>query len=66
MRCTICGEKYNPKRAELGYTTCLQCGESAALKVVNQRKKQLAPLFNKGAYQYITPGDSLTSLGRKV
>lgn len=66
MRCTTCDEKFNPKRAALGYTTCLRCGEAAAQKVVLQRRQQTAPLFNKGAYQYITPGDGLKSLGRKV
>ena len=25
-RCKECGEKYNPKRKALGYTTCLDCG----------------------------------------
>ena len=66
MRCTICDEPFNPKRAALGYTTCLDCGEQAARKIVDQRRSQLAPLYNKGAYQFITPGDSLRSLGKKV
>ena len=24
--CIKCGNEYNPKRAELGYRTCLNCG----------------------------------------
>lgn len=24
--CIKCGDEYNPKRAELGYRTCLSCG----------------------------------------
>lgn len=25
--CNECGEPFNPKREDLGYTTCLSCGE---------------------------------------
>ena len=28
--CIECGEEYNPKRAELGYRTCLDCGGKIA------------------------------------
>lgn len=24
--CMKCGDSYNPRRAELGYKTCLECG----------------------------------------
>lgn len=28
--CKNCGEKFNPKRAALGYQVCLQCGDKTA------------------------------------
>lgn len=28
--CTECGDTYNPRRAALGYSTCLDCGDAAA------------------------------------
>jgi len=47
----------------LGYVTCLVCGEAAANKLAEIRKKQSAPAYNKGAYQYITINDTKT-IGR--
>jgi hypothetical protein len=43
--------------------TCLGCGEAAANELAEQRKKQIAPVYNKGAYQYITEND-LETIGR--
>ena len=43
--------------------TCLGCGETAANELTEQRKKQIAPAYTKGAYQYITK-DDLGTIGR--
>ena len=64
--CVTCGEKYSDKRRKLGYRTCLSCGETLASIEADRKNQRTAPLFNKGAYQYITDGDALKSLGRKV
>jgi hypothetical protein len=40
--------------------------EAAAQAEAERRKSQTAPLYSKGAYQYITPDTDLTTLGRKV
>lgn len=45
--CTTCGEEYSYKRKELGYNTCLDCGEE-------KRFFPTAPAFNKGAYTIVT------------
>jgi hypothetical protein len=66
VSCVVCGEPYSKKRAELGYRTCLDCGEVQAKDTKEQRKGRTAPLYNKGPYQYLTDGDALKSLGRKV
>lgn len=34
--CVFCGEQYSAKRKEIGYLSCLDCGDSHA-----QRKKHL-------------------------
>jgi len=52
--CDSCGEPYNFKRYELGYVTCLDCGESRAQAEKIFKAKCTAPAYNKGAYQYIT------------
>ena len=59
--CVDCCIEYNPKRFELGYRTCLDCGSTRALREVDRRKKCSAPAFNKGAYQYV--GSKKTALG---
>lgn len=62
--CVICEEDVDPRRAALGYKTCLECGGRAA-NVERARKATCsAPAFNKGAYQYVTSADMARDLGR--
>lgn len=63
MRCNLCDDRIPEGRLSLGYVTCLPCGEAAAQRLAEQRKKQCAPAYNKGAYQYITINDT-KSIGR--
>ena len=63
MICSLCREKIPTARANLGYSTCTTCGEEAAQRLADQRKTQVAPTYNKGAYQYITLNDTKT-IGR--
>ncbi len=62
--CDDCMIEYSPKRRELGYRTCLDCGSTRALKEMNRRKKCVAPAFNKGAYQYVGSIKTARSVGR--
>ena len=52
--CIICHDDYPSKRKHLGYNTCLKCGEKDANIEIQRRKKCVAPLFNKGSYQYVS------------
>ena len=66
MLCSYCRDpqcRVPEPRAKLGYTTCIDCGELAAQKLANQRKKQVAPAYNKGAYQVITK-ENVKDIGR--
>lgn len=54
--CIVCGEEFSEKRAELGYQTCLEHGEAKKDFIV-------APAFNKGGYQLISP-DDIKSVGK--
>ncbi len=66
MRCSYCKDPncvVPEPRARLGYTTCTDCGERVAADLAERRKKQIAPTYNKGAYQYITINDTKT-IGR--
>lgn len=62
--CIKCGEIYNPKRAALGYKTCLVCGDIEAEIEVVRKAKCVAPAFNKGAYQYIGNKEDALLVGR--
>ena len=61
--CNLCDNHIPEGRLSLGYVTCLPCGEAVAQRLSEQRKKQSAPAYNKGAYQYITIND-IKTIGR--
>jgi len=62
--CITCDTEYSNARYELGYKTCLSCGDLEASKIARQKSKQTAPLFNKGAAQYITSLSQTKFIGR--
>ena len=62
--CIECGEAYNSRRRDLGYFTCLECGDAKAQEAINHKKKCSAPLFNKGAYQYVGSREEARWIGR--
>ena len=49
MECVECGDDYSPKRYELGYLTCLECGDKEATRQIIRKAKCTAPAYNKGA-----------------
>lgn len=51
--CIECYSVYPEKRKNIGYKTCIVCGDKEASKEAIRKSKCIAPLFNKGAYQYI-------------
>lgn len=63
-RCSDCGSFYSPKRKALGYALCLECGQAAVQPVLERMKKQCAPAYNKGSYQFITDMQMVKDLGR--
>lgn len=55
--CMHCGDDYPIGRYNLGYRTCLSCGESAARQV----KFTVLPPYSKGAYQVVSTEDLKTT-----
>ena len=59
--CVECGEEYHPKRYELGYSTCLECGDRSARATIRSR--------NAAALRAMTPnhyaGDVRESLDKR-
>jgi len=64
-KCEICEEEYSNKRAELGYDTCLKCGEIDAREETNKKKMRIATPYNKGPYMYICSKKELIGMGKK-
>ena len=63
-QCWECGEEFSPKRKALGYEYCLECGDKYAQKEIARKAKCTAPLYNKGAYQYVGSIDEAKLIGR--
>lgn len=62
--CISCRSDYPEKRKLLGYDTCIVCGDKFAQKESIRKSKCVAPLFNKGAYQYIGNVEEAKFIGR--
>ena len=62
--CRECSEEYHPRRKELGYHVCLNCGDKKAQESIEHKKKCSAPLYNKGGYGYISSKEAAKSIGR--
>ena len=60
--CDFCGEHYSAKRKELGYRSCLECGDIHAQKEKAFKATCTAPAYNKGAYQYIGSKDAVKGI----
>lgn len=56
--CEVCGVLYPAARAELGYTTCLSCGEQAALQD-RKTRYTIIPMHKQG-YMAFMGTDALT------
>ena len=62
--CVECWDEYPVARKNLGYKTCLECGEANARVEIARKAKCTAPAFNKGAYQYVGSVEVARSVGR--
>ena len=62
--CVECWDEYPMARKNLGYKTCLECGEANARVEIARKAKCTAPAFNKGAYQYVGSVEVARSVGR--
>jgi hypothetical protein len=47
--CITCEEEYSDKRLALGYETCLDCGQTDAVGIINARNKQTLAEIAPGA-----------------
>ena len=62
--CCNCDEEYSDRRKELGYKTCLECGEHEAKKESLFKASCTAPAYNKGCYMYIANKKMAKDVGR--
>lgn len=59
-QCDRCGKHLNPVRYDLGYTTCMPCGEEAARRV----RHTIVPM-HKSNYIVITDRNDLKGINNK-
>lgn len=62
--CSKCGDEFSEKRKELGYDTCLDCGEELAQVEIDKKRERIGIAYNKGSYQYITSKKMVNDLGK--
>jgi hypothetical protein len=60
--CDYCGEHYSAKRKELGYRSCLECGDIYAQKEKAFKAKCTAPAYNKSAYFYVSNAEQVKGI----
>ena len=60
--CRYCGEDYPRKRLDLGYLSCLDCGQKHAEAEKAYKAKCTAPAYNKGAYMYIGSAEAVKGI----
>jgi len=63
-KCVKCSDIFNKKRLELGYNTCLGCGDLNAAAEIVRKSHSVAPAFNKGPYTYVYSKNQAKSIGR--
>ena len=61
-KCMLCGESFAPKRLELGYRVCLDCGDSQAIQ--DRQNWCVAPM-HKSNYVLITDRKDLLGINNK-
>lgn len=59
-RCDQCGAHLNPVRYDLGYTTCMPCGE----RVARKRRHTIVPM-HKSNYIVVTNREDLKGINNK-
>tara|TARA_B100001063_G_C16718902_1_gene532385 strand:- start:735 stop:932 length:198 start_codon:yes stop_codon:yes gene_type:complete len=62
--CNECFNDFPNARKDLGYNVCIKCGDKHARKEATRKSKCIAPLFNKGSYQYIGNINAVKHIGR--
>lgn len=60
--CVECGEAYNPRRRDLGYRTCLDCGQEAALAA--RASWCIAPVAHKQGATLVTDKSALKQINK--
>lgn len=51
--CVRCGYDYSMARKNIGYKTCLPCGDKTADRLIREKASRCMPAFNKGGIQYV-------------
>ena len=61
--CVRCGHSYPKARKQLGYRTCLSCGDKSARNQIEEKKSRVTCAYNKSGLMYVA--DIKTTLDYK-
>lgn len=53
MICTICQNNVDERRAQLGLSTCLECGDNQARQLIKEKHMRVGVAWNKGTEMYL-------------
>ena len=51
--CVRCGHSYPKARKQLGYRTCLSCGDKSARNQIEEKKSRVTCAYNKSGLMYV-------------
>jgi predicted nucleic acid-binding Zn-ribbon protein len=51
--CVNCGHSYSLARKELGYKTCLDCGDKSASQQTKEKASRVTCAYNKSGLMYV-------------
>tara|TARA_B100001750_G_C15517764_1_gene608705 strand:+ start:125 stop:349 length:225 start_codon:yes stop_codon:yes gene_type:complete len=51
--CVSCGHSYSKARAEIGYKTCLTCGDKTASRQTKEKASRVTCAYNKSGLMYV-------------
>lgn len=61
--CKLCDKEYSNKRAKLGYSTCLDCGEASAEQETRRKQRSVMPMHKSNSV-YVSNPDDIIEISR--
>lgn len=63
-QCRLCAAPVSPGRLNIGFSTCLLCGDKLAQEEKVKKSERVGVLYNKGPLMLLTPGVDLHKMNK--